>query len=268
MLRDMESRNVNMDNSLSHIHFVIPGNPVTKSNFCMVNSAGKKFMPQNTGNPLYDKYKEYEDLIIRCITSIESNKQFKNGVIAVLVMYYKHRNKHPDTNNMPKSIFDGIEKSGIIINDIQVKEILLLEKYDKENPRVEVFLYDDLEYGISFTVYKRADREHERIEVLTDNDLSNIGKQIQCTSCSRFFPEEKLHFIGRGFKAYCDACYNIGEKNKKEDKVICNVCHAQIPKVKAKRINGTDNYVCINCILGSRTIRNKKVGTEGYNASC
>ena len=46
-----------------------------------------------------------------------------------------------DLHNYPKSICDGIEKSGIIKNDKQLKPVLLFNYIDKEEPRVEIFLY-------------------------------------------------------------------------------------------------------------------------------
>ena len=36
-----------------------------------------------------------------------------NLLIAILKVYYKSEKRHPDTANITKSIFDGIEKSGL-----------------------------------------------------------------------------------------------------------------------------------------------------------
>lgn len=60
-----------------------------------------------------------------------------------------------DLHNYPKSICDGIEKSGIIKNDKQLKPVLLFDYIDKENPRVEIEFYPISEYNIEYTISKK-----------------------------------------------------------------------------------------------------------------
>ena len=47
------------------------------------------------------------------------------SLTAILKVFYKYEKKHPDTNNITKSIFDGVEKSGIILNDSQITKIFI-----------------------------------------------------------------------------------------------------------------------------------------------
>ena len=60
-----------------------------------------------------------------------------------------------DLHNYPKSICDGIEKSGIIKNDKQLKPVLLFNYIDKEEPRVEIFLYPVSKYDVSYTITEK-----------------------------------------------------------------------------------------------------------------
>ncbi|MPN58422.1 hypothetical protein SDC9_206127 [bioreactor metagenome] len=57
-----------------------------------------------------------------------------------------------DIHNYPKSICDGIEKSGIILNDKQLKPFLILDYIDKDNPRVEIELYKSSEYNLIYQI--------------------------------------------------------------------------------------------------------------------
>ena len=60
-----------------------------------------------------------------------------------------------DLHNYPKRICDGIEKSGIIKNDKQLKPVLLFDFIDKDNPRVEIELYPISEYDVSYVISKK-----------------------------------------------------------------------------------------------------------------
>lgn len=225
---------------ITYVQIVIPGSPITKSNFSLTNKAGKKIMPKNTGNYKYDKYAKYEELIVDCCRAAAGYKQFPRGVIAELIIYYKSPKRHPDTNNMPKSIFDGIEKSGLIINDIVVKQVFLTEKYDKENPRVEVFLYDNETYNCTFTVSKR--------------NLDNTALTFECSICHEKLTLEKLTKLNNGNGYACARCLKKEiqkrSKNKKEEQVKCIHCGALVNKKDAKQIHGQDNFVCLRCVLG------------------
>jgi Holliday junction resolvase RusA-like endonuclease len=79
----------------------------------------------------------------------------EGNVITVLKLYFPNR-KMGDLHNYPKSICDGIEKSGIIKNDRQLKPVLLFDFIDKENPRVEIELYKASEYDVSYSISKKS----------------------------------------------------------------------------------------------------------------
>lgn len=112
---------------------VVPGTPISKSNFKMISKEGRFFLPKNTGS-YSDRYDVYESTIALLARAQNPGVVFTDALIAVLKVFYKSEKRHPDTNNITKSIFDGIEKSGLIINDAQVTRLVIEEYYDKENP--------------------------------------------------------------------------------------------------------------------------------------
>lgn len=57
--------------------------------------------------------------------------------------------------NITKSIFDGIEKSGLIVNDAQIRRIIVEEFYDKENPRFELELFGESTFSISYSIIEK-----------------------------------------------------------------------------------------------------------------
>ena len=63
---------------------------------------------------------------------------FRGSLNSCFKVYYKSEKRHPDTANITKSIFDGVEKSGLIVNDAQITKIITEEYYDKVNPRFEL----------------------------------------------------------------------------------------------------------------------------------
>jgi len=135
---------------------VIPGTPISKSNFKMVNKQGRMFMPSNSGG-YNDRYMIYETTIALTARTQNPGIVFTESLIAILKVFYKTEKRHPDTNNITKSIFDGIEKSGLIINDAQITRLVIEEYYDKENPRFELELYKESVFNLDFTVFKREE---------------------------------------------------------------------------------------------------------------
>ena len=119
---------------------IIKGSPITKSNFKLHNVNGRAILPDNSGK-YHDRYALYEQEIALLARSQNPDVTFSESLIAVLKVYYKSKKRHPDTINITKSIFDGIEKSGLIVNDAQITRIFTEEYYDKENPRFELELY-------------------------------------------------------------------------------------------------------------------------------
>ena len=114
---------------------VVPGSPISKSNFKLHNKEGRAILPYNTGKA-HDKYALYEEEIAYYARSQNPTIILEESLIAILKVYYKSEKRHPDTANITKSIFDGIEKSGLIVNDAQIRRIITEGKsytFRKEN---------------------------------------------------------------------------------------------------------------------------------------
>lgn len=116
---------------------IVPGSPISKSNFKLHNKDGRAILPYNTGKS-HDRYALYEEEIAYYARLQNPDTILDESLIAILKVYYKSEKRHPDTANITKSIFDGIEKSGLIVNDAQITKIITEEFYDKENPRFEL----------------------------------------------------------------------------------------------------------------------------------
>ena len=105
-----------------HAKVIIKGSPITKSNFKLHNSNGRAILPDSSGK-YHDRYALYEQEIALLARSQNPDVVFSESIIAVLKVFYKSEKRHPDTINITKSIFDGIEKSGLIVNDAQIRKI-------------------------------------------------------------------------------------------------------------------------------------------------
>ncbi|MBP1919249.1 RusA family crossover junction endodeoxyribonuclease [Youngiibacter multivorans] len=138
----------------SYAKVVVMGTPITKSNFKLINKEGRSFLPMNSGK-YHDRYANYEQEIAFTAMSQNPGLVLDESLIAILRVYYKSEKRHPDTNNITKSIFDGIEKSGLIINDAQITRLVIEEYYDRENPRFELELFGDSEFNLTYQVLKR-----------------------------------------------------------------------------------------------------------------
>ena len=134
---------------------VIKGSPITKSNFKLHNLNGRAILPHSSGK-YHDRYALYEQEIALIARSQNPDIIFSESLIALLKVYYKSEKRHPDTINITKSIFDGIEKSGLIVNDAQITRIFTEEYYDKENPRFELELFAESEYNFNYTITKKT----------------------------------------------------------------------------------------------------------------
>jgi Holliday junction resolvase RusA-like endonuclease len=142
---------------------IVPGSPISKSNFKLHNKDGRAILPYNTGKA-HDKYALYEEEIAYYARSQNPTVVFEESLIAILRVYYKSEKRHPDTANITKSIFDGIEKSGLIVNDAQIRRIVVEEFYDKENPRFELELFAESRYSLSYTTIKNDDGTYSGVE--------------------------------------------------------------------------------------------------------
>jgi Holliday junction resolvase RusA-like endonuclease len=102
----------------------------------------------------HSKYLAYENMIAGYINQQYQGEQIEEDLITVLKLYFPDK-RMGDLHNYPKSICDGIEKSGIIKNDKQLKPVLLFNYIDKEEPRVEIFLYPVSKYDVSYTITEK-----------------------------------------------------------------------------------------------------------------
>ncbi len=106
----------------------------------------------------YSKFREYEELVswssVKAIsTSKYKNNKFNENLTTVIKLYFPDK-RNRDIHNYPKSICDGIEKSGIIKNDKLLKPVVIMDFIDKENPRVEIELYPASEYTFKYSLDK------------------------------------------------------------------------------------------------------------------
>lgn len=181
---------------------VVMGSPITKSNFKLHNRSGRAILPDNSGS-YHDRYALYEETISVAARLQNPGITFKESLIAILRVYYKSDKRHPDTNNITKSIFDGIEKSGLIINDAQIRRLVIEEYYDKVEPRFELELFAESQFRMSYEI-RRHDLSEEPIlyEPPSNKKLTGLPKVTG-------FSEENLKKI----KA------NLEKKQKDKDKV-------------------------------------------------
>ena len=201
---------------------VIPGTPISKSNFKMVSKDGRFFMPHDTGS-YSDRYSIYESTIALLARSQNPGIVFTESLIAILKVFYKSEKRHPDTNNITKSIFDGIEKSGLIINDAQVTRIVIEEYYDKENPRFELELFKESVFHLDFTVYKREETIPQKSYEPPSNTKGKLNRRKAESEASP------------------DPC------EKKAPKKTCSVCDKGLMKGNYIRGNAGATLICRDC---------------------
>lgn len=214
-----------MNKFITECKFIVHGMPKSKSNHSLVNSDGKKILPKNSPYALYEKE------IVNSILEQVGNVQFKNKIICKLDVFFKYKDRHPDLNNMTKSLCDGIEKSGIITNDRFIVSVYLSENYDFNNPRVEVSLYDFIEYMPEFNIKKRPTEEKE---ILNEEIELKEKKRLKAQSTPK-----KSKSSSRKSK----------QKSSGNEHVICSICGNKKNIIHAKLIAGTNEYICLKCIV-------------------
>lgn len=201
----------------SYAKIVVKGSPISKSNFKLVNSNGRSILPVSSGK-YHDRYAIYEETIAFEARAQNPNIVLEDGLIAVLNVYYKSELRHPDTNNIPKSIFDGIEKSGLIINDSQIKTLVINEFYDKENPRFELELFSESQYSLDFSIVKRDTPIASKKYSPPPNRKSTVIKPKEITA---------------------------------SNKDVCSLCNKPLKKGEGVSINRGTEFICTNCLKKS-----------------
>ena len=204
--------------TIPYAKIVVKGSPITKSNFKLHNSQGRAILPSNTGKS-YDKYANYEQQIAYEAKIQNPNIVLDESLIAVLKVYYKSEKRHPDTSNITKSIFDGIEKSGIIVNDKQIRRIIIEEFYDIENPRFELEFFGESYYSVNYSIninkvqkdkilYRQV-KKSKNNEVTTEkiNKIENTThNKTVCYLCNKALQEGEFVTANKGTTIICRKC--------------------------------------------------------------
>lgn len=200
----------------SYAKIVVDGSPITKSNFKLHNKQGRAILPSNTGKS-HDRYANYEEEISYKAKVQNPDILLEESLIAILKVFYKSEKRHPDTSNITKSIFDGIEKSGIIVNDKQIRKIIIEEFYDKENPRFELELFGESSYDISYNV-KKLEKPREKIlynstKLVNNNNIkskkiieNNNSNKITCDLCNKTVIPGEFVTANKGKTNICRQC--------------------------------------------------------------
>ncbi|GIM29628.1 crossover junction endodeoxyribonuclease RuvA [Clostridium polyendosporum] len=197
---------------------VVYGSPISKSNFKLFNTQGRAILPYNSGK-YHDRYALYEEEIAIHTRAQNPNLILTEGLIAILKVYYKSEKRHPDTNNITKSIFDGIEKSGLIINDAQIRKIIIEEFYDKENPRFELELFGESSFKMDYKIIERDTPVNKLQYSPPPNKTQNIinksevaiKKQVLkdiCSICGKIIKNDNYITADKGKTIICKNCLN------------------------------------------------------------
>lgn len=201
----------------SYAKIIVKGSPISKSNFKLSNLKGRSILPVNSGK-YHDRYALYEEEIAYLARIQNPNIVLTESLIAVLKVYYKSKKRHPDTTNIPKSIFDGIEKSGIIINDAQIRRLIIEESYDNKDPRFELELFGESTYYMNYEICER--KSHcEPIEYAPPSNKKSQGlKAIQpkpidnasyrCEVCGNSIKkQDDIISANKGKTLICKTCF-------------------------------------------------------------
>ncbi|MHC1720519.1 MAG: RusA family crossover junction endodeoxyribonuclease [Clostridiaceae bacterium] len=194
---------------------IIKGSPITKSNFKLSNIRGRAILPYNSGK-YHDRYALYEEEIAYHARSQNPGIALSESLIAVLKVFYKSKKRHPDTTNITKSIFDGIEKSGLIVNDAQIRRLIIEEFYDSENPRFELELFGESIYSLSYKI-EENDQLNEPIYYSPPSNRKNIGK-IPDNKPSKITGDSRCEICGKDVSAKNSITADKGSK------IICREC--------------------------------------------
>lgn len=195
---------------------VVLGSPISKSNFKLHNKDGRAILPYNTGKA-HDKYALYEEEIAYYARSQNPDIVLDEALIAVLKVYYKSEKRHPDTANITKSIFDGIEKSGLIVNDAQIRRIMVEEFYDKENPRFELEFFGESTFSISYSIIENNEPKDKILysslkKATTANnkkiDTKSIKSTNKCSICNSMLKDDNYVKADGGKTLICRNCFN------------------------------------------------------------
>ncbi|WP_346868200.1 MULTISPECIES: RusA family crossover junction endodeoxyribonuclease [unclassified Clostridium] len=218
---------------INYAKVVVKGSPISKSNFKLFNSSNRAILPYNSGK-YHDRYALYEEEIAYECRVQNPSVTLTEALIAVLKVYYKSEKRHPDTNNITKSILDGVEKSGLIINDAQVRRLIIEEFYDKENPRFELELFGESSYAMDYKIVKLEEQQPIiNYEPPSNKKNKTLDSYSALGLCKEFSPGDNNLSSSKGSKQICELCLkevskdNIMSCNKGKT-LICKSCFKKL----------------------------------------
>lgn len=200
---------------MNYAKIVVMGSPISKSNFKLFNIHGRAILPYNSGK-YHDRYANYEQQIAYEAKSQNPDTVLSESLIAVLKVYYKSSKRHPDTNNITKSIFDGIEKSGIIINDAQIRRLIIEEYYDSVAPRFELELFGESTYHMKYSIERKSVPDepinydpppNRKAAFGTAKEKTPAGiSGMHCEICGKTISESQAVSVNNGKAFICKDC--------------------------------------------------------------
>lgn len=207
--------------SISYAKVIIKGSPISKSNFKLFNTNGRAILPYNSGK-YHDRYALYEEEIAFQCRIQNPGITLTESLIAVLKVYYKSIKRHPDTNNITKSIFDGIEKSGLIVNDAQITRLIIEEFYDIINPRFELELFCESNYAMNYSIAPKIIKSEpisydppsnkknsigSKVSKSNSLDISCTGSNLICEICRKIVSKDDCLSANKGKTTLCKKCF-------------------------------------------------------------
>ncbi len=218
---------------VNYAKVVVKGSPISKSNFKLFNSSNRAILPYNSGK-YHDRYALYEEEIAYECRIQNPSVTLTEALIAVLKVYYKSEKRHPDTNNITKSILDGVEKSGLIINDAQVRRLIIEEFYDKENPRFELELFGESSYAMDYKIVKLEEKKpminyeppsNKKNKTLDDSNVTRL--------CKPSSEEDNNTSSSKSSKQICEVCLKVVSKDNvmscnNGKTLICKSCFKKL----------------------------------------
>lgn len=201
----------------NYAKIIVYDSPITKSNFKLHNTNGRAILPNNSGK-YNDRYALYEEKIAYTARLQNPGIELSESLIAILKVYYKSHKRHPDTINITKSIFDGVEKSGLIVNDAQIRRILTEEYYDKENPRFELELFGESSYSISYSISEKEIEDekilYKSLRKTMKNNISEkpivteVTPNNLCDICKKALIPNDFISCNNGKTFICKKCFH------------------------------------------------------------
>ena len=115
-----------------NIKLIITGKALSKDN-------QKRGVGRGGGFYIRPQYRAYEEKVrFQAKAQLIGIKPFEGDLFVRFDFYFQNK-KHCDLLNLPKSVCDALNKIAWI-DDRQIKSSFLECFYDKENPRIEIFI--------------------------------------------------------------------------------------------------------------------------------